>query len=138
MKMANYLSVPVCGDDGLIREWIEILSVGQHIVLEATGPFASDPRDNNIINDRFRDRRKHLEIEYFYQSPKGDRDLVAGWIKDLAVLEDGLWAQVEYTEAAKKAIMAGECNYLSPMFLLDPKTRQARALWRAYLIKDQI
>ena len=53
----------------------------------------------------------------------------SGWIDpaSLAVEEDGLWGEVEWTERAANAIREKEYRYISPVFLADRKTGEILA-----------
>ena len=78
-----------------------------------------------------------LVIDYEHQTEHADtsgaRAPAAGWIREVSVRDGALAARVEWTEAARKHIEAGEYRYISPVFTHDRQSREVRALWRAAL-----
>jgi hypothetical protein len=69
-------------------------------------------------------RGQELDVDYDHkESAQGGK--AAGWFKAMQVRDDGLWAQVEWTQPAFEAIAAGEYRYFSPEFVDEwkhPKT----------------
>lgn len=60
----------------------------------------------------------------------------AGWIKELRVLDGGLWGRAEWTETAAEMIRSKEYRFLSPSILVHPKTRQIMQLKGAGLVHN--
>lgn len=66
-----------------------------------------------------------LQLNYFHRGTSdGDATPVeskvaAGWIEDLELRADGLWALVKWTDRARAHILADELRYLSPEFGLS-------------------
>jgi phage I-like protein len=72
-------------------------------------------------------------IDYEHQSLKGGQAPAAGWIKDLEVREDGLWAKVEWTGQAEEYLKRREYRYFSPVLRLDPESRRPQELMNVAL-----
>lgn len=71
-------------------------------------------------------------IDYDHQSVFGAKDGVggraaaAGWVKGLSADATGIYADVEWTDAASAALAAKEYRYSSPYFGFDPSGRVTR------------
>jgi phage I-like protein len=63
-------------------------------------------------------------VNYFHKgashvdAPIADK-VAAGWVKDVELRDDGLYAKIGFTERAKGFILADELRYLSPEFRLS-------------------
>ena len=77
---------------------------------------------------RFEEFSSDMVIDYEHQTLSGEKAPAAGWIKALTWRGDGegggLWARVEWTEAAAGYIRAGEYRYFSPVFYTTKKERR--------------
>lgn len=74
------------------------------------------------IIDTFSAKSTDMLIDYEHNtrfSPPGTPNPAAGWIKDLSLSDDGLFADVEWTEKAAGMITAGEYRYVSPVVTKD-------------------
>jgi len=64
-----------------------------------------------------------LMFDYDHQAVRAPavagKAVASGWIKQLHAQDDGIWADVEWTDAAAAAIAAREYRYTSPYFLHD-------------------
>lgn len=71
--------------------------------------------------------RDHQSI-YSAVKGVGGQAAAAGWIKpdSLAVQDDGIWADVEWTASALDQLNAREYRYLSPVFTVDKTGRATR------------
>ncbi|UJX43043.1 phage protease [Desulfovibrio sp. JY] len=71
-----------------------------------------------------------LPIDYDHQilwsRDNGRPAPAAGWFKEFAVRDDGIWARVEWTPTAEACIAAREYRYLSPVFWFDVDGRVLR------------
>lgn len=80
-----------------------------------------------------------LPIDYEHQIDKEEARLkgpvpAAGWIKELALEDTGLWARVEWTERAREMIANREYRYLSPSLLVNQKSLEIVKLKGAGLV----
>lgn len=66
----------------------------------------------------------HLPVDYFHENEK----IAAGWITGLGTENDGteLWADVEWTPRAIKALSEGELRYLSVEFHFDYESNEGK------------
>ncbi|MEM0900388.1 MAG: phage protease [Pseudomonadota bacterium] len=65
-------------------------------------------------------------IDYDHQTEfaeaNGQPAIAAGWVKEWAARNDGIWARVQWIERAAKLIASKEYRYISPTFLASPET----------------
>lgn len=97
----------------------------------------SDP-EAVVRRTRARMAGQRMVVDYEHQTlhaeANGRPAPAAGWIADVRVDASGaVVADVEWTEAAKRAIEAREYRYLSPVFLHDKGTRAVKTLLNAGL-----
>ncbi len=52
---------------------------------------------------------------------EGAHKPAAGWVKEMAAREDGIWARIEWTEKAAEQIKAKEYRYISPVYSYNTK-----------------
>ena len=112
--------------------WMKILPAGVVSGRDGRGPYmVGDVAAMQTIVDRTLRRAggTELMVDYDHQSIFGARDGVggtakaAGWVKRLQARQDGIWAQIEWTDVATAAIRAKEYRYLSPTFGQDRNGR---------------
>jgi phage I-like protein len=113
--------------------WLRLLPLGQVNLVDGRPPFKVDPEALTAMVKAFGARGTDLVIDYEHQSLKGGQAPAAGWIKDLEVREDGLWAQVEWTGKAGEYLKQREYRYFSPVLRLDPASRRPQELMNVAL-----
>lgn len=59
-----------------------------------------------------------LPVDYWHDDESPD-SIASGWIEDLELRADGLYARIKWTAAAKAKIDADELRFLSPSFIHD-------------------
>lgn len=114
--MLEYLILKASEFEGKAPSEIQILPLGDH--KDGRGrPFRVGPDQIQSILVNFENRKNDLVIDYHHQTTEpGAMAPAAGWIKSLEDRgEEGLWAQVEWTERGKNFIEAKEFRYLSPV-----------------------
>lgn len=122
----------------LVAPWGEVKS--------AKGTFLVDGESVRLVIEAFRAHGTDIPVDYEHQSLGGEyaspsgQAPAAGWIRALrvvepgeAVEEPGLFAEVEWTEAARKRLSAKEYRYLSPVVLVRKSDRRMVALHSAAL-----
>ena len=115
-------------------EWVQLLPLGK---VEAR-----DGRRWTLANPErliaaFRAGKVDLAIDYEHQAdkPAGAGPVpAAGWIRELAVRDDGLWGRVEWTGRARELIENREYRYLSPAFAAAKKGGEIVRLLGAGLV----
>lgn len=103
---------------GAVPEWVHLLPAG-HIVARDGREF--DLPDPAALILAFQDGGIDLPVDYEHQNDKPEAKLkgpvpAAGWIKELAHNESGLWGRVEWTPTAREMIARKEYRFLSPSF----------------------
>lgn len=118
---------------GRAPEWLCLLPLGEVTLGDEREPFTVDQEALAAMVQHFRDRGLDLVIDYEHQTLAGGKAPAAGWIRDLEAREDGLWARVEWTEAARSHLEAREYRYFSPVLRLEKNRRRPVALLHAAL-----
>lgn len=83
--------------------------------------------------------RADVPIDYDHQTlfgaiPKvGGTAPASGWMRNFSATPEGIFADVEWTEAAAAKLKAREYRYISPVFRMDPKTGDALVILHAAL-----
>lgn len=113
--------------------WLRLLPLGEVNLVDGRPSFEVDPQSLADMVKAFAVRGTDLVIDYEHQSLTGGQAPAAGWIKDLEVREDGLWAQVEWTNQAEGYLKQREYRYFSPVLRLDPDTRRPQELMNVAL-----
>jgi phage I-like protein len=113
--------------------WLRLLPLGQVNLVDGRPPFEVNPESLADMVQAFGARGTDLVIDYEHQSLKGGQAPAAGWIKDLEVREDGLWAQVEWTGKAEEYLKRREYRYFSPVLRIDPASRRPQELMNVAL-----
>jgi phage I-like protein len=126
--MKDQVLIYVCATGGEIPDWIKVLPLGQVQLRDTREPFEVTEADLETIIKKFRADGIDLVVDYEHQSLGGGKAKAAGWVKELQVRPDGLYAQVGWTEVARQEIKAQEYRYYSPVLKLEPKTRRPVAL----------
>lgn len=116
-----------------LPDWLRLLPLGQVNLVDGRSPFEVDPESLADMVKAFGDRGTDLVIDYEHQSLKGGQAPAAGWIKDLEIREDGLWAKVEWTDQAREYLKRREYRYFSPVLRIDPATRRPQELMNVAL-----
>jgi phage I-like protein len=113
--------------------WLRLLPLGHVNLVDGRPPFEVDPESLTDMVKAFAARGTDLVIDYEHQTLSGGQAPAAGWIKDLEVREDGLWAQVEWTGQAEEYLKRREYRYFSPVLRLDPASRRPQELMNVAL-----
>jgi phage I-like protein len=112
--------------------WIQLMPAGPFAARDGRGPWTagdSAAMASIVTATQKRAGTTEIVIDYDHQSVfgavpgVGGRAPAAGWIKELAVRDDGIYGRVEWTVAARVAIRRGEYRYLSPVFKFDESGR---------------
>jgi phage I-like protein len=116
-----------------LPEWLRLLPRGPVELVDGREPLEIDEEALARIVGAFQARGVDLVVDYEHQSLKGGRAPAAGWIKELSAREDGLWARVEWTPAARDYLRNREYRYFSPVLRLNPESRRPEALLQVAL-----
>lgn len=105
--------------------WIQLLPSGEVKGRDGRGPYhVGDQAAMAAIVEATRRYygTTDIMVDYDHQSVFGAVPMVggrapaAGWIRELAVRDDGIYGRVEWTASAASAIRAGEYRYVSPYY----------------------
>ncbi len=110
-------------------EWVHIIPAGTFSGRDGRGPYRLDAE---AVLAAFAAHGADLPIDYDHQSLSAEDKAgpvpAAGWIKDLAAREDGIWARVEWTPRATELLAHKEYRYISPVFRYQAKEGRVVAL----------
>ena len=108
-------------------------------VESSNGTFLVDAEAGQMVVEAFAKQGTDLPVDYEHQSlggtyasPNGQAP-AAGWIRSIEIVsseegEAGLFAHVDWTDAAKEKLTAREYRYLSPVVLVRKSDRRVVAL----------
>lgn len=136
-------AAPLALSGGQAPTRIKLLSYGDAFVTrDGRGPYKLEGGDHaEQVIAATNDWLKGAEamIDYDHQSVfsavegVGGRAPAAGWIKRLVGEADGIYADVEWTAAAAKALAEREYRYISPFFKVDAASRKVTRIVNAGL-----
>jgi len=105
-------------------EWFMIFPAGDIFIVGEDAPVIMDAEGAARIIEQFKAHQADMVIDYEHATLWADTAPAAGWIKELQWRDDsGLWARVEWTEAAVKYIESREYRYFSPVFFVNEDSR---------------
>lgn len=106
-------AVPTC---------IKVLPRGY--VQSAKGNFVVDTESFRLLKNHMDVRKVDIVIDYEHQSLNRTQAPAGGWIKELILKSDGVYAMVEWTEKAKHYLANKEYRYLSPVVFLNNRNNK--------------
>lgn len=115
-------AIALTGDG--VPEWVMIFPAGTSMGADGRGPYVlSNPL--RVIAASLKDARP-VPFDYNHQTvfavTNGGEARASGWINAMEVRDGAIWAKVDWTEAASKAIAAKEYRFVSPTFQRDLQT----------------
>lgn len=112
-------------------EYIKVLPLG-HVSSEK-GDFVVDDESFRTMKEHMQRRKIDIVIDYEHQTLHDVQAPAGGWIKELVLKSDGVYARVEWTERAKRYLKNREYRYLSPVVMVRDKDRKVSQLHSAAL-----
>lgn len=104
------------------RQWVHILPSGIVQTVDKRGPYQV-PDPAAIIRKSFAEAKATngvISVDYDHSidlaAPKGQPAPAAGWISQMQVKSDGIWALVEWTPKALQKVVDREYRFISPVF----------------------
>jgi len=79
------------------------------------GDFIVDRESFQMIQSNMRRRAVDIVVDYEHQTLTNSQAPASGWIKGLSLGNDGIYAEVEWTDRAKGYLSNKEYRYLSPV-----------------------
>lgn len=105
--------------DASAPEWVHLVPAGEFVGIDGRRFRLADPDAVIEASRKYAGRRK-MVIDYEHQTKfavqNGRPAPAAGWVTGLQRRENGIWGQVEWTDAAAKLIGSKEYRYISPVF----------------------
>lgn len=98
------------------------------LVKSSKGNFLVDSESFNSILNHFKAHQVDIPIDYEHQTLQDVQAPAAGWIKNLTLKSDGVYANVEWTGKAAQYIKEKEYRYLSPVVNVRVSDRKALTL----------
>lgn len=128
--MDNITLIPVVNslDTGRAAPPKEIKLFPLGLVKSQKGDFLVDTEAYNSILNHFKAHHVDIPIDYEHQTLRNAQAPAAGWIKDLILKHNGVYASVEWTERAAQYLAAKEYRYLSPVISVRESDRRALLL----------
>ena len=103
-----------------------------YIMVLPLGYISSENGDFLVDRESFRMMKEHMErravdivVDYEHQTLADIQAPAGGWIKELVLKSDGIFAKVEWTKRAKDYLRNREYRYLSPVVMVRKKDRRA-------------
>lgn len=134
MKTLNHF--PVLNREGTLPAdgWYHVVPIGEFYVKLDDGRKVLQVIDQKAIKAML--DRKLLEddllVDYEHFSYDADKTSeAAGWLKELEVRVDGLWARIEWTDAGEPAVKNKRYRFVSPVWYpedCEPVENKANAL----------
>lgn len=103
------------------------------LVKSQKGNFLIDEESYNSILNHFKAHHVDIPIDYEHQTLQDVQAPAAGWIKELILKQDGVYASVEWTKKAAQYLTDKEYRYLSPVVSVRESDRKALLLHSAAL-----
>lgn len=141
---AGMSDIAAYSQDGTVPDKVLLLPFGSNMLGDGRGPFVL--RDQKHAEAVVAATKKALGnrefmFDYDHEAMKvtGDevmgKAVAAGWAKEFAVDDKGIWAvNVKWTPAAEAHIAAHEYRYISPWFIASTKTGDVARLINAALV----
>ena len=104
-------------------EYIRVLPLGY--ISSEKGDFLVDSESFQMMKEHMEHRAVDIVIDYEHQTLRGMQAPAGGWIKELVLKSDGIFARVEWTKRAKDYLQNREYRYLSPVVMVRKKDRKA-------------
>lgn len=116
---------------GGVPEYIRVLPCGN--ISSEKGDFVVDAESFKLIKEHMQHRNIDIVIDYEHQTLQNVQAPAGGWIKELVLKNDGIYAKVEWTERAKSYLKGREYRYLSPVVMVRRQDKRAIQLHSAAL-----
>lgn len=104
-------------------EYIRVLPLGQ--ISSEKGDFLVDSESFRKMKEHMQHRAVDIVIDYEHQTLRDMQAPAGGWIKELVLKSDGIFAKVKWTKRAKSYLQNREYRYLSPVVMVRKKDRKA-------------
>lgn len=107
-------------------EYIRVLPLGR--ISSEKGAFLVDGESFRLMKEHMQHRGIDIVIDYEHQTLNNVQAPAGGWIKELLLKNDGIYARVEWTDKAKNYLLCKEYKYLSPVIVIRKNDRKVTQL----------
>lgn len=107
-------------------EYIRVLPLGR--ISSEKGEFLVDGESFRLMKEHMQHRGIDIVVDYEHQTLNNVQAPAGGWIKELLLKNDGIYARVEWTDKAKNYLLCKEYKYLSPVIVLRKNDRKVTQL----------
>lgn len=129
--MDHYEMILSASFTGEVPEYIKVLPSGS--VSSEKGDFIVDAESFRLMKEHMQHRNIDIVIDYEHQTLYDVQAPAGGWIKELILKSDGVYARVEWTARAKRYLKEREYRYLSPVVMVREQDKRATQLHSAAL-----
>lgn len=116
----------------ILSQATNLMEAPKYIRVLPLGYISSEKGDFLVDSESFRMMKEHMEhraidivIDYEHQTLRDMQAPAGGWIKELVLKSDGIFAKVEWTKRAKDYLQNREYRYLSPVVMVRKKDCKA-------------
>lgn len=92
------------------------------------GDFIVDGESFQMIQGNMQRRAIDIVVDYEHQTLTSSQAPASGWVKGLSLGNDGIYAEVEWTNRAKSFLSNKEYRYISPVVLVRKSDRKVSLL----------
>jgi phage I-like protein len=141
---AGMWDIAAFSSEGAVPDKVLLMPFGSNMLGDGRGPFVLRDRahaETVVAATKEKLGNREFMFDYDHQGMKvidesySGKAVAAGWTKDFAVDDKGIWAvEVQWTPAAKTHIAAHEYRYISPWFMASKKTGEVALLINAALV----
>lgn len=113
-------------ENGNVPNQFKILPLGW--VHSQKGEFLVDEESFESIQNEFKARNLEIPVDYEHQTLKSIEAPAAGWITNLALKADGIYADVQWTVRAAEFLRQREYRYCSPVIMTRVRDKKVMKL----------
>lgn len=109
--------------EGGVPKQFKILPLG--LVHSQKGDFLVDNESYSSIREDFKERGLQIPVDYEHQTLHDVQAPAAGWIQDIVLKSDGIYALTDWTERGSEYLRNREYKYCSPVIMARTADRKA-------------
>ncbi len=109
--------------EGGVPKQFKVLPLG--LVHSQKGDFLVDNESYSSIRQDFKERGLQIPVDYEHQTLHDVQAPAAGWIKDIILKGDGIYALTDWTERGAEYLRNREYKYCSPVIMARKGDRKA-------------
>lgn len=133
--LCQAIPLPTAPAGAAVPEWIHLLPAGAIRTQDGRGPYRADDAAGIIAASLQGDARLPIDENHSTDlaAPKGEPSPARGWIVGLQARADGIWGQVEWTEAGRALLGDKAYRHISPV-IAHLKDGRVTGILRASLV----